>query len=56
MKPQGDHAIHSKIFPGLWLDLRALLAGDEPRISRLLEKGLKSPEHAAFVRKLAASK
>ena len=56
MKPQADGAIHSKVFPGLWLDLRALLAGEESKVSRILEKGLKSPEHAAFVKKLAASK
>ncbi len=56
MKPQGDGAIHSKIFPGLWLDVPALLAGDEQKTSRILGKGLKSAEHAAFVKKLSAEK
>jgi len=56
MKPRGDGAIHSKIFPGLRLDVRALLAGDGQKVSRILEKGLKSAEHAAFVKKLAAAK
>ncbi len=56
MKPQSDGAIHSKIFPGLWLDIRALIASDEQKVSRTLEKGLKSQEHAAFLRNLAAAK
>jgi Uma2 family endonuclease len=56
MKPQSDGAIHSKIFPGLWLDTRALLDGNEAKVSRILEKGLKSAERSAFVKKLAASK
>jgi Uma2 family endonuclease len=56
MKPQSDGAIHSGVFPGLWLDIRALLAGDEQKVSRSLEKGLKSAEHAAFLKKLAAAK
>ncbi len=56
LKPQHDGAIHSKIFPGLWLDTRALIAGDEAKVSRLLEEGLKSPEHTAFIKKLAAAK
>jgi Uma2 family endonuclease len=52
MKPQGDGAIHSKILPGLWLDVRALLRGDETKATRTLERGLKSTEHTAFVKKL----
>jgi Uma2 family endonuclease len=53
LKPQSDGAIHSKIFPGLWLDTRALLAGDEAKVLRILEKGLRSSEHVSFVKRLA---
>ena len=43
----------SQVFPGLWLDLRALLAGEHRRLATVLDKGLRSAEHAAFVKKLA---
>ena len=56
LKPQSDGAMHSQIFPGLWLATRALLDGDEVKVSRTLEKGFKSAEHAAFVKKLASAK
>jgi len=48
LKPRADGVIRSRVFPGLWLDARALLAGDEEKVSRVLEKGLKSAEHAAM--------
>jgi len=48
--------IRSRVFPGLWLDVRALLAGDEDKVSRVLEKGIKNAEHAAFVKRLAGAK
>jgi hypothetical protein len=52
-KAHKDGAIHSKVFPGLWLDTHALLSGNEQKALRTLGKGLKSAEHQAFVRKLA---
>ncbi len=54
LKPRADGVIRSRALPGLWLDIRALLAGDEQKVLRVLDKGLKSPEHATFVRRLAA--
>ena len=56
LEPRSDGVIRSRIFPGLWLDIRALLAGDEDKVSRVLEKGLRSAEHAAFVKRLAGAK
>jgi Uma2 family endonuclease len=44
----------SRIFPGLWLDREALLAGDGLRLMAILQEGLRSAEHAAFVERLAA--
>jgi Uma2 family endonuclease len=41
--------LHSKVFPGLWLDSRALLAGDGARLLAGLRRGLESPGHARFV-------
>ena len=56
LKPRSNAVIRSRVFPGLWLDVRALLAGDEDKVSRTLERGIKSAEHAAFVKRLAADK
>ena len=45
--------IRSRVFPGLWLDVKALLKGDLARVLAVLQQGLASPEHAAFVKRLA---
>ncbi len=42
----------SLVFPGLWLDLPALLRGDVAQVLAVLQQGIASPEHAAFVEKL----
>jgi Uma2 family endonuclease len=44
-----DGLLKSTIFPGLWLDLEALLRGDMKAVLATLRRGLESPEHAAFV-------
>jgi len=56
MPPDGDGIWRSKVFPGLWLDGAALLAGDTVRVLAKLDEGLKSTEHQAFVEKLARSR
>lgn len=43
----------SEVFPGLWLDAAALVRGDLAGVLVILEQGLATPEHAAFVAKLA---
>ena len=50
--PDADGISRSRVFPGLWIDTRALLARDAPRQAAVLRKGLSSPEHAAFIRRL----
>jgi Uma2 family endonuclease len=47
-----DRSFHSRIFPGLWLDVQALLAGDGQKLMAKLQEGLQSPEHAAFTAEL----
>jgi hypothetical protein len=42
----------SRVFPGLWLDVAALLAEDGLRLIEVLQLGLASPEHARFVETL----
>jgi Uma2 family endonuclease len=50
--PDADGLYRSRIFPGLWLDPAALAAGDKAAMLAALNRGLASPEHAAFVAEL----
>jgi Uma2 family endonuclease len=43
---------HSEVFPGLWLDPQALVRPDLGAVLRVLQQGIASPEHAAFVARL----
>jgi Uma2 family endonuclease len=47
--PAADGFLKSGIFPGLWLDVAALLKGDMKAVLAVLRRGLESPEHAAFL-------
>jgi Uma2 family endonuclease len=51
--PGSEGIIRSEIFPGLWLDPGAFLRRDHKRVLSVLRRGLASPEHTAFVAKLA---
>jgi hypothetical protein len=44
--------ICSLVFPGLWLDVTALLSGDLPKLFAAVDEGVASAEHRAFVDKL----
>ena len=48
-----DGIFHSRVFPGLWLDSKALLKGDGKRVMAVLRRGLKSKEHAAFAKRVS---
>jgi hypothetical protein len=50
----GEGTVRSRVFPGLWLSVPALLADDGGQLLATLEKGLKDSAHAAFVRQLRA--
>jgi hypothetical protein len=52
-----DLVVCSRVFPGLWLDFPSLVVGKgfDKGLFRTLNKGLKSAEHKAFVKKLAKS-
>lgn len=54
LQPGSDGIRRSEVFPGLWLDGSALLAGDMARVNAVLQQGLQSPEHARFVAELQA--
>jgi Uma2 family endonuclease len=51
--PRDDGLYHSKAFPGLWLDPKAMIRRDLDALIVALDCGLASPEHAAFVEELA---
>ncbi len=46
---------YSTVFPGLWLDPSALIRGDFAQVMAVLQQGLASPEHTAFVARLQAA-
>lgn len=52
LTPHADGTLRSERFPGLWLDVPALLAGDMAKVLATLQLGIASPEHSAFVAKL----
>ncbi|GAC1320572.1 MAG: hypothetical protein NVSMB14_16530 [Isosphaeraceae bacterium] len=52
LAPDADGIFRSEAFPGLWLDPAALFASDGRGLIATLERGLATPEHAAFVARL----
>lgn len=55
LAPDAGVVIHSSVFPGLRLDTAALWAKDWPKLRATQDAGLATPEHAAFVRRLAGA-
>ena len=50
--PDADGIIRSQVFPGLWLAVEALLNNQMVQVLEVVQAGLKSPEHSAFVQQL----
>lgn len=48
-----DGIYKSQVFPGLWLDAAAVVRGDLARVLEVLQQGLSSSEHEAYVVSLA---
>jgi hypothetical protein len=44
-----DGILRSTVFPGLWLDRNALLRGDLAAVLAVVQQGLASADHAAFI-------
>jgi Uma2 family endonuclease len=55
LEPDPGGLIRVRSFPGLWIDVEALL-GKDRRLKTVLEQGLVTPEHTAFVRSLAEAR
>ena len=56
LKLSPDGLYRSKVFPGLWLDPTALVAGKRARVLEVVQQGIASPEHRLFVAKLQVKK
>ncbi|MBE7472732.1 MAG: Uma2 family endonuclease [Anaerolineae bacterium] len=54
LQPDEQGLLRSEVFPGLWLQPAALWAGDLATMLAVLQEGLASPEHVAFVEQLKA--
>jgi hypothetical protein len=52
--PDDAGVLRSEVFPGLWLDVPALIADNLANLLATLQRGLSSDEHAAFVAQLTA--
>ena len=53
LQPDDNGVVRSLVFPGLWLFVPSLLAGEMVKAIALLQLGLTSPEHAQFIELLA---
>ncbi len=51
--PDEQSIMRSKIFPGLRLVVSALLSGEMTTVLSVLQQGLNSPDHQAFMQQLA---
>jgi hypothetical protein len=56
LPPDSDGIYRSEVFPGLWLDPQALVKGDTRRQRAVIDLGCATPEHAAFVARMAEAR
>ena len=56
LTPDENSVLRSEVFPGLWLkpEARGAWAGDLTAMLDVLQKGLASPAHAGFLKRLPA--
>lgn len=52
LQPDENEILQSEVFPGLWLDAAAFWQGDTARMLEILNQGVQSDAHAAFVAQL----
>lgn len=53
-QPDPNRTLRSEVFPGLWLDVESVLAGNLTAVLAQLQHGIDSDEHRAFADQLAA--
>lgn len=54
-KPDADGILRSQVFPGLWLNVRALVLEDAAAVLTTINLGVHSAEHADFKARLSAA-
>ena len=52
LQPESIGIIKSEIYPGLWLDIDALLEGNLSKVLAVLQQGIATEEHQKFTNKL----
>ena len=52
LEPDEQGVLRSRALPGLWLDVDAFWRGDLRTVLNVLQQGIDTPEHAAFVEQL----
>jgi hypothetical protein len=52
LNPGADGVIRSEVFPGLWLDPKALIYGDSGKLLEVSRQGHDSQEHREFIAEL----
>lgn len=55
IRPNREGVSRSRVFPGFWIDIEALLQRDSRRLLEVLEQGLASRPHASFIKRLEAA-
>jgi Uma2 family endonuclease len=50
--PDAEGLYRSEVFPGLWLEPTALFSGDRAALRAVVDRGVATPEHGAFVDRL----
>ncbi|HET6880895.1 MAG TPA: Uma2 family endonuclease [Pirellulales bacterium] len=55
IRPNREGISKSRVFPGFWIDIDALLRRDSERLLEVLRQGLASRPHASFVKRLQAA-
>jgi hypothetical protein len=56
LRPGRPGVYRSRVFPGLWIDRHALLNRDTLRIAGMVQQGVASRGHGAFVKRLQAAR
>ncbi|HAG80870.1 MAG TPA: hypothetical protein DCL61_06785, partial [Cyanobacteria bacterium UBA12227] len=53
VSPDERSIIRSQVFPGLWLSVNGLRQGNRSEILAVLQEGLQTEEHQAFIEQLS---
>ncbi len=54
LTPGQDGILRSRVFPGLWLAVNDLLAGNLAQVLAMVQNGVQTAEHNAFIQKVKA--